>query len=190
LTLYIDPWQIDGEPHDGDVVLISHGHYDHLSREDIRSVMKEDGRVLASEDAVKELGFGEVILPGQTVEVAGLRVTGHRAYNEAKEFHPKENNWLGFLLEMDGKKIYYAGDTDVIEESEQLQELDLLLVPVGGTFTFDAEQAAETSNRLKPRKAIPYHWGEVVGNRKDATKFAKKCEVPVEVLSPMDYLSL
>ncbi|MFP4490229.1 MAG: MBL fold metallo-hydrolase [Spirochaetaceae bacterium] len=189
-TVYIDPWKIDGEPHDGDLVLISHTHYDHFSLEDIRSVLKEDGEVAGSEDAVQELSFGKGLKPGESLEIGGIKVTGIAAYNVEKEFHPKENGWLGFVVELDGARIYYAGDTDAAEEMKGLSDIDLALIPVGGNFTFGPEDAAEAVKGFSPKKALPYHWGDVVGNRKDAQKFGKKAGVPVEILSPMDTLQL
>lgn len=189
-TVYIDPWKIDGEPHDGDFVLVSHTHDDHLSPDDIRSVLKEDGRVIGSADVIKEIGKGIALSPGEDYEEKKIRIIGLPAFNSEKDFHPRENNWLGFVVEMDGKRIYYAGDTDTIEESDQLKDLDIALLPVGGTYTFDSEGAAEAAARLKPAKAVPYHWGDIIGNRKDAVKFSKKAGVPVEILSPMDYFTI
>lgn len=190
VTVYIDPWKIDGEPHDGDLVLVSHSHDDHLSKFDILAVMKENGRLIGAKDVVEELGFGEALEPGGQIVIGEVMVTGVAAYNVEKDFHPRENDWLGFVVELEGKKIYYAGDTDAKAEMEKLGAIDLALMPVGGTFTFDAEEAATAVNLFKPMKAIPYHWGDIIGNRKDAVKFSKKAEVPVEILSPMDYLTL
>jgi L-ascorbate metabolism protein UlaG (beta-lactamase superfamily) len=189
-TIYIDPWNIDGEPHDGDIVLVSHSHFDHLSPEDIRAVLKEDGVCIGAADVISELGYGEQLAPGASVERFGLTIGGVAAYNREKDFHPKENGWLGFLLEMDGTRIYYAGDTDAVEEMKQLGELSLALLPVGGTYTFDAAGAAEALSLLKPAKAVPYHWGEVVGSRKDAQRFAKLAETDVTILWPMETITI
>ncbi len=189
-TVYIDPWQIDGEPHDGDLILVSHTHYDHLSPEDIRAVSKEEGLIVGSSDVVDELGRGEVLMPGGEYSFKALKVTGIAAYNVEKEFHPKESGWLGFVVEIDGKRIYYAGDTDAVQEMEALENIDVALLPVGGTYTFNAEEAAAALKKFKPKKVIPYHWGAVVGHRKDAVKFAKKTDLPVEILSPMDSIYL
>jgi len=189
-TVYIDPWKIDGEPHDGDLVLVSHNHYDHLSPEDIRAVSKEEGRIVGSQDVVDDLGYGEVLNPGGEYSYTTLKVQGVAAYNVEKEFHPKENGWLGFIIEIDGKRIYYAGDTDSVKEMESLENIDVALLPVGGTYTFSAEEAAAALSVFKPKKVIPYHWGAVVGHRKDAVKFSKKTDVPVEILSPMDSIYL
>jgi L-ascorbate metabolism protein UlaG (beta-lactamase superfamily) len=189
-TVYIDPWKIDGEPHDGDIILVSHSHHDHFSREDIRSVLKEDGQIIGSEDVIDELGRGTALKPGESLEIDGVKIAGVPAYNVEKEFHPKENNWLGFVIQLDGVSVYYAGDTDAVEEMKGLKNIDIAFLPVGGTFTFGPEEAAEAANGFSPKKAIPYHWGDIVGNRKDAQKFAKKAAMEVEILSPMDTLLL
>lgn len=190
VTVYIDPWKIDGEPHDGDLVLVSHSHDDHLSKFDIRAVMKENGRLVGAKDVVEELGFGQALEPGGQIVIGQVMVTGVAAYNVEKDFHPRENDWLGFVVELEGKRIYYAGDTDAKADMEKLGAIDLALMPVGGTFTFDAEEAAAAVNLFKPKQAVPYHWGDIIGNRKDAVKFSKKAEIPVEILSPMDYLTI
>jgi L-ascorbate metabolism protein UlaG (beta-lactamase superfamily) len=189
-TVYIDPWQIDGEPHDGDIVLVSHSHFDHLSPEDIRAVLKEEGVVAGPEDVIAELGRGTVLGPGQELEQGGVTIRGVAAYNKEKDFHPRERGWLGFLVEMNGKKIYYAGDTDAAEEMQALDGISLALLPVGGTYTFDAAGAAEALSLFHPQLAVPYHWGEVVGSRKDARRFAKLAETEVKILGPMESLSL
>ena len=132
-TLYIDPWQIDGEPHDGDIVLVSHSHFDHLSPEDIKAVRKENGICIGPEDVIAELGYGEMLRPGDVIDRFGVTIQGVAAYNREKDFHPRDNQWLGFLVEMEGKKIYYAGDTDAHEEMRSLNGISLALLPVGGT---------------------------------------------------------
>lgn len=189
-TVYIDPWKIDGEPHDGDIVLVSHSHFDHFSVEDMRSVLKEGGTVVGSGDVIEELGYGRVLTPGSQIDLLGVSIEGVSAYNVEKEYHPKENGWLGFVVSMDGKRVYYAGDTDSSEEMKNLEDIDLALIPVGGNYTFGPEEAAEAVNGFSPKKALPYHWGDVIGNRKDAQKFKKKAEIPVEILSSMDTLEL
>ncbi len=189
-TIYIDPWQIDGEPHDGDIVLVSHSHFDHLSPEDIKAVRKENGSCIGPEDVIDELGYGEVLKPGEVVERFGVTIQGVAAYNREKDFHPRDNHWLGFLVEIEGKKIYYAGDTDAPEEMRPLNGISLALLPVGGTYTFDAAEAAAAVSEFGPQRAVPYHWGEVVGSRKDAQRFAKLAETEVTILGEMETISL
>jgi L-ascorbate metabolism protein UlaG (beta-lactamase superfamily) len=125
-----------------------------------------------------------VLLPGLTVEFGNVKVSGVAAYNPDKQFHPKANNWAGFVIEVGSQRIYYAGDTDLTEEMKALKEIDIALLPVGGTYTMDAAQAAEATKYIKPKRAIPYHWGDIVGGRADAEKFAAAAECKVQILSP------
>ena len=106
------------------------------------------------------------------------------AYNPNKRFHPRQNNWLGFVIEVGGKRIYYAGDTDLTDEMKALKNIDLALLPAGGTYTMNAEEAAEAANLIKPKMAIPYHWGDIVGRQDDAEKFAKSAGCEVKVMKP------
>lgn len=183
VTVYIDPWKLgEGEPK-ADVILISHGHYDHLSAEDIEKVRRPDTAVLCTKDCVEKLeGDLTVIGPDETHEVAGVTVRTTRAYNPDKKFHPKENDWLGFLLTIGKETIYYAGDTDVIPEMKDLGEVDVALLPVGGTYTMDAAEAAEAAGLIHPKRCIPYHWGDIVGTKEDAEKFKELCSCPTDIL--------
>ena len=179
--VYIDPWKLAVNFKDGDAVLVSHGHYDHYSADDVAKVIAEDGKLYSSEDVIGEAGGGEVVTPGSTIECAGFSFDVVRAYNPAKNFHPKENNWVGFIVNIGGKRVYYSGDTDVIPEMEELGDVDAALLPVGGTYTMDGEEAGEAVSIIKPKLAIPYHWGDIVGDKNDAEKFAEcaGCEVKI-----------
>lgn len=189
-VIYIDPWKIKDSPGDATVVLVSHSHYDHYSADDIAKVSGTDTKLIASSDVVKKERNGETILPGKTVDVGGVRVSGVAAYNPAKQFHPKANNWVGFVIEVGSKRVYYAGDTDLTEEMKSLKEIDVALLPVGGTYTMNATEAAEATKYIKPKIAIPYHWGDIVGGRADAEKFANTAECEVKVLSVGETISL
>jgi len=134
--------------------------------------------------------MGESIMPGLTVELDGARVIGVAAYNPDKDFHPKSNNWVGFVIEIGSKRLYYAGDTDLTEEMKALQNIDVALLPVGGTYTMDAAQASEAVSQFKPKMAIPYHWGDIVGGRSDAEKFAKSAQCETKILTPGETIAL
>jgi L-ascorbate metabolism protein UlaG (beta-lactamase superfamily) len=183
-VVYIDPWKLKDAPHDATIVLVSHSHYDHYSAEDIAKVSGMTTKLVAAEDVIQKQGKGQVLKPGQSIDVNGVKITGVPAYNPAKQFHPKANNWLGFIIEIAGKRIYYAGDTDLTDEMKALKNIDLALLPAGGTYTMDANEAAEATRQFKPKQAIPYHWGDIVGGQADADKFAKSAACPVKVLSP------
>ncbi|UCG58496.1 MAG: MBL fold metallo-hydrolase [Phycisphaerales bacterium] len=189
-VIYIDPWKVDSSPQDATVVLVSHGHYDHYSAADVKKVSGADTMLIASADVVRQEGGGQAIRPGETVETDGIRVTGVAAYNPSKQFHPKANNWLGFVVEAGAKRIYYAGDTDLTAEMGQLKDIDVALLPAGGTYTLNAAEAAEATRQIKPKLAVPYHWGDIVGGRGDAEQFASGAECDVKVLDPGDTISL
>ena len=173
VTIYIDPWKIESALHDGGLVLVSHSHYDHYSQEDVRKVASADAAIVASSDVVIAEGAGVSLEPGKTTIQKDITIEGVPAYNIGKEFHPKGNNWLGFVLEAGGKRIYYAGDTDVTNEMKQLSNIDCALLPVGGTYTMDAGEAAEAASVFKPGTAVPYHWGDIVGSSEDAEAFER-----------------
>jgi len=185
-VVYIDPWKLQDAKHDATIVLISHSHFDHYSADDIKKVSGPQTKLIGAGDVIKKEGKGEVLMPGQTVEVGGVKVTGVPMYNPAKQFHPKSNKWVGFVIEIGGKHIYYAGDTDQTQEMDALTNIDLALLPVGGTYTMNATEAAEATKVFKPKTAIPYHWGDIVGSQSDANNFAKKAGCPVKVLKPGD----
>ena len=188
-VIYIDPWKLKVEPHDAMLVLVSHDHYDHYSTEDIAKVCGPNTKLIASSDVVAKEGKGEAIKPGQTIKVDGICVNGVASYNPNKQFHPKEKNWLGFVIEIADKRIYYAGDTDITEEMKALKDIDLALLPIGGTYTMDAAEAAEATKHFKPKIAIPYHWGDIVGSKKDAKKFAELATCQLKILKPGETLS-
>jgi len=189
-VIYIDPWKLKDSPHDATLVLVSHSHYDHYSVEDIAKVSGPDTKLIASADVVTKEKNGEMILNGLTVDLKSVRVSGVAAYNPGKQFHPKANNWVGFVIEVGSKRIYYAGDTDLTDEMKSLKEIDVALLPVGGTYTMDAAEAAEATEYIKPKRAIPYHWGDIVGGRADAEEFAEAAECKVQVLSAGETIRL
>lgn len=189
-VIYIDPWKLEESLYDATLVLVSHSHQDHYSPEDIAKVKWLDTKLIASTDVIAKEKAGEAITPGLTIELEGVRISGVAAYNPDKEFHPKKNNWVGFLIEIGSKRIYYAGDTDLTEEMKSLKDIDAALLPVGGTYTMNAEEAAEAAKYFKPALAIPYHWGDIVGDRSDADKFAELAECEVKILTPGETVGL
>lgn len=189
-VIYIDPWKLKEAPHDATVVLVSHSHHDHYSADDVKKVWKEGAKLIASGDVVKQENRGEALRPGQTIEAGDVNVTGVAAYNLAKKFHPKGNGWLGFVIEVGGKRIYYAGDTDLTDEMKALKDIDLALLPVGGTYTMNASEAAEATKTFGPKQAIPYHWGDIVGSKSDADEFAEKAVCKVTVLKAGEVIEL
>jgi len=189
-VIYVDPWKLKNAPHDATVVLVSHSHYDHYSTKDIAAVSSPDTKLIAAADVISAENTGQTISPGKTIEFGGVRITSVPAYNPNKQFHPKANNWVGFIVEVGSKRIYYAGDTDLTKEMKSLTNIDVALLPVGGTYTMNATEAAEAVKSIKPKQAIPYHWGDIVGDRSNAEQFAKTAPCEVQVLSPGESVNL
>jgi L-ascorbate metabolism protein UlaG (beta-lactamase superfamily) len=181
-VIYIDPWKLKIAPHDAAIVLVSHSHYDHYSAVDIAKVSGMATKFIAAGDVIQKQGKGQILKPGQSIDINGIKITGVPAYNPAKQFHPRSNNWLGFVIEIGGKRIYYAGDTDATDEMKALTNIDLALLPVGGTYTMNASEAADATKQFKPKQAIPYHWGDIVGSQADADNFKKLADCKVTVL--------
>ena len=189
-VIYIDPWKIKDATHDATIVLVSHSHYDHYSAEDISQVSGKDTKLIASSDVVAQHQAGEPILPGQTIKLDGISVQGVAAYNHRKPFHQKANNWVGFIIQLDSKRIYYAGDSDVIDEMKDVSQIDVALLPVGGTYTMNAKEAAEAVGHINPKMVIPYHWGDIVGGKGDAEKFSKMARCDTRILTPGQSIDL
>lgn len=181
IAIYIDPWKIGAEEK-ADLILISHSHGDHFSPGDIRKLWKKETVILAQYACVSLLsGDVRAMQPGDEVTIAGATVRAVPAYNVNKSFHPKTGKGLGFLIRMEGKVIYYGGDTDRIPEMDKIAA-DIVIFPVGGTYTMTAEEAAQAVNQIKPELAIPIHFGDIVGSIRDAQRFADLCTVPVSIL--------
>ncbi len=181
LIIYFDPFQIKGGPK-ADIIFITHPHYDHCSPEDIKKIVKEDTVIVTEKDSAKMLsGKIEVMKVGEEKTVSGIKVKAVPAYNISKTFHPKDKGWLGFVVEVEGVKVYHAGDTDFIPEMKDIKT-DIALLPVSGTYVMTAEEAVEAALTINPQIAIPMHYGSIVGSEKDAQKFAQALKGKIEVI--------
>lgn len=183
-TLYIDPWKLPVSPHDADVIFVSHSHYDHLSPEDIKKISKPDTAIVAPPDVVEKLHARNAIGPGENVTIKDITIEAVAAYNVDKAFHPRGNNWIGAVFTIDGRRIYYAGDTDLVPEMSDLKDVDLALLPVGGTYTLDAREAARACAAIGCKAAMPYHFGDIVGSAGDGPAFAAAAKCKVHLLQP------
>lgn len=177
--IYFDPFRIEKEYNDADIIFITHNHYDHYSEEDINKILKENTIFVAPNDLLKvllEKGISNEniipVLPNENYTVKNLNFKTIPAYNINKNFHPKENNWVGYLLSLNNITYYIAGDTDITEENKQVK-CDIALIPIGGTYTMDYKEAANLINIIHPKIAIPTHYGTIVGSKEDASKFSK-----------------
>ena len=185
-NIAIDPWKIKGE-FKADIVLVTHSHFDHLSPEDIRKLLPENGTVVAPADCFAELeDFNCItILPGESKDFDSVKIKAIPAYNNSKEFHPKKNNWVGYLITIDEQTIYITGDSDATSEMKEVKA-DIVILPVGGTYTMNPLEAAEVVNIINPGKVIPIHYGDIVGKANDGEEFSKLViSAEVELLSPL-----
>jgi L-ascorbate metabolism protein UlaG (beta-lactamase superfamily) len=173
--IYIDPWKLPAKLPKADIIFITHAHFDHLSQDDINQIKKEGTIIVAPKDVASGLEENvKTVAPNQSLEVAGVKVSTIPAYNLKKNFHPRGNNWVGYILTLSsGETIYHAGDTDFIPEMKSLK-VDVAMLPCGGTYTMNAKEAAEAANTFKPKIAIPMHFGDVVGGDGDAQTFKKE----------------
>ena len=174
LIIYFDPYKIDRDYHDADIIFITHDHYDHYSPLDIKKLIKDDTIIVAPQDIGEKLSTNNIIgvVPNKNYEVLNIKFKTIPAYNVNKNFHPKENNWVGYLLEYNNIKYYIAGDTDITKENQDIV-CDVAFVPIGGVYTMDYQEAAKLINKIKPRIAVPIHYGLIVGNKDDGIKFSK-----------------
>ena len=191
-VVYIDPYRVpEGSP-PADLILITHGHYDHFSPQDVERLSIARTR-LVGPAAVAERVSGRVhsIAPGELLEeelVRGVHVAAVAAYNTSKRdadgklFHPRDAGWVGYDLNVRGERLYHSGDTDVIPEMDGLSAVDVALLPVSGVYVMTPQEAAEAARRIGPRVAVPMHWGEHIGSRADAGEFAERAPVDVRIL--------
>ena len=178
-VIYIDPFKIDKNYNDADIVFITHDHFDHYSEEDIDKVINENTTIIIPDELLTKLlrkGINKnaiiTVEPNKNYMVQGIKFETISAYNTNKTFHPKENGWVGYIIIINGIRYYIAGDTDITEENKQVK-CDVAFVPVGGTYTMDFKEAASLINEIKPKIAIPIHYGSIVGTEQDAIDFIR-----------------
>ena len=177
--IYIDPYSLTSNANDADLIFITHDHYDHFSIEDIKKVEKSNTIFIIPEsmleNAIKS-GIKEnriiKIKPNQNYKYENLKIETIPAYNVNKKFHPKENNWVGYLIEYNNVVYYIAGDTDITNENKKVK-CDIAFVPIGGTYTMNYKEAAKLINEIKPKFVVPIHYGKIVGTKQDALNFEK-----------------
>jgi L-ascorbate metabolism protein UlaG (beta-lactamase superfamily) len=187
-SIYIDPYRAaDGPP--ADAILITHGHYDHFSPQDVERLSGPDTTVVAPPPVAERLsGRVRSIAPGEVLELGRIDVRAVAAYNTSKRdpsgspFHPREAGWVGYELRVGGERLYHSGDTDVIPEMDQVAGVDLALLAVSGVYVMTPGEAAEAARRIQPRLAVPMHWGEHIGSRADAEAFAEMAPVEVRIM--------
>ena len=185
--LYIDPYNMgDDEP--ADIILASHDHYDHADKKSIKKVITNNTTLICPNSCTGGLKKFNCIgmAPGESKEINGIKIEAVRSYNPNKNFHPKKNDWLGYIIEVDGKRIYHAGDTDVIPEMNDIKNIDVALLPVGDTYTMGFAEAAEACSIIKPKACVPMHdWDKDLSEFEEMAK-AKAPDVKIEILKGKD----
>jgi len=187
--IYFDPYKLGRGNPKADVIFITHDHFDHCSPKDVARVQKDDTTIVTVAAAASKLkGDIRIVKPGDKITVKGVEVEAVPAYNVNKfrapgiPFHPKESGYVGFVITIDGQRIYHAGDTDYIPEMADLGEIDIALLPVSGTYVMTAHEAVEAARTINPRVAIPMHIGRGIGSLEDARAFEEKAPVEVVIL--------
>jgi L-ascorbate metabolism protein UlaG (beta-lactamase superfamily) len=174
-TIYIDPYKLK-KAEKADIVFITHPHYDHLSPEDLKKVV---GNKTAIVSPVNITGFENVTIvkPSSEYTVEGIHFKTVPAFNvklDRHSAHLKPNNWVGYVIDFEGKRIYHAGDTDFVEGMKSLGEIDVALLPMGGTYTMDVQEAIEAANAIKAKVTVPMHYKSLLASRaKDAEELFK-----------------
>jgi L-ascorbate metabolism protein UlaG (beta-lactamase superfamily) len=196
-VIYIDPYQIKENSEKADLIFITHSHYDHCSVADMQKIVKDGTKIIMPADCQSKITrFDvpinmEIIEPNQEIGIGEIKVSTLPSYNIDKHFHPKDEAWVGYLIKMNDVLVYHPGDSDLIPEMQKLTGYKqpgkefIALLPVGGRFTMNAEEAAEAAKLIKPSIAIPMHFGSIIGSKDDAQELKELCEennIKVEIL--------
>ena len=191
--IYVDPYKRKKASHDADIIFITHAHYDHFDEPSLRNAAREDSIIVCPASMLADvkrmnISAGKVIgmSAGETEEVSpAIKAEAVPAYNLNKNFHPKANGWLGYIITMDGIRYYTAGDTDALPELEDV-DCDIAFVPVGGTYTMTASEAAGLVNKIHPEIAVPIHYGTIVGRAADADTFKNALDKDIQVVKKVE----
>ncbi|MBN1550409.1 MBL fold metallo-hydrolase [bacterium] len=180
VIIYIDPWKLSSGPA-ADLILITHEHFDHFSPNDIEKVRTDDTIIVGPKTCAGTIQPMRTVKQLDVISAAGLRVEATPAYNINKPFHPRSDDRVGYLIEIDNQNIYHAGDTDHIPEMKNIK-CDIALLPVSGKYVMTPEEAARAVDDLRCRYAIPMHYGDIVGSEENARRFKELADCEVRIL--------
>jgi len=191
ITVYLDPWGLRDKEEPADVIFITHAHADHFEPADIEKVEKKTTQFVAPWDVAEKLsGNVKAIKPGESLEVGGIKFETVPAYSTAEhrlQTHPKSNNWVGYILSLDGNRYWFSGDGDPNPDIEKIKT-DVALICVGGDpYVMGPSEAAGVVKKIRPQLAVPNHYGFVVGVASDGERFAREAApVKVEIMKPVN----
>lgn len=190
--VYFDPYKIEDNKNDADIIFITHNHYDHMDSESIEKIKNDNTIIVAPksmEEVVENIKFKNYIFlnPNEEINIGNLNVKTIPAYNVNKTFHLREYNWLGYIITYNNISYYVAGDTDKINENEKVK-CDVAFIPVGGHFTMDVNEAAELIKIINPKIVIPIHYGSIIGNITDGKELKEKLSnTNIEVIEKLNF---
>ncbi len=191
-TVYFDPYKIENDIHDADIIFITHNHYDHMDNESIEKIKNEDTIIVAPksmEEIIKKIEFKNYILlnPNEETNIDNINIKTIPAYNKEKQFHPRNNNWLGYIVKIDNITYYIAGDTDVTLEAENVK-CDIAFIPIGGHFTMDVDEATELIKKINPKIVIPIHYGSIIGEKTFGKKLKENLSnTNIQVIEKLEF---
>lgn len=181
VVIYIDPWKV-AEDKPADLILVTHGHRDHLSLEDIDRLSTPETVIVCPASCAGDIsGDVRTISVGDSLQIEQVLIEAVPSYNVDKPNHPRVAGNVGYVIEVGGRRIYHAGDTDLIPEMADIS-CDVALLPAGGTYTMDADEAAQALARIEPQVAVPIHWGDIVGSEEDAQRFKEQAPEGIDVV--------
>lgn len=177
--IYFDPYDIKEELHDADYIFITHDHYDHYDETSISNIKKDTTKIIVPK-CLKNKANDLVVEPNKEYEVDNIKFETIPSYNIDKYYHPKENAYIGYNILINGLYYYIMGDTDRTPETDNIKT-DICFVPIGGKYTMDVQEAISYINDLKPKKAIPIHYGKIIGDISLGEKFKNQVLKGTEV---------
>lgn len=177
-VIYFDPYKIEERFNDADIIFITHEHYDHFDIESINKIKNDNTIVVAPktmENLIRKIKFNNYIYlnPNEEIDIDDIHVKTIPAYNIEKNFHQRSNNWLGYVINYDNISYYVAGDTDKTKEALDVK-CDVILIPIGGTYTMNVDEATDLIKVINPKIVIPTHYGSIVGDKDDGKKLKNK----------------